>query len=242
MYSFVATRIWNSSSSTTTTTGNNGHLQQVVKRHHCHCRQILPVPQQQPQQQPQQRTQPPTILLPNMFTKGNNQLSIVYSNFHSNNNSNHNSGNVRYFVRSICNKTTTSSIVRYYSMGSSNSVGRRNLHTNQWQRSNSQKSNSNRNNNNNFFTSSSFWKKYHPRRIYNKVVLMKRRYQLWGMMIGILTIGSIIKVVYFKYSRQLRTILYIRVEFISFICKMSLCLPHTCMISLLLLFFFSFLE
>ena len=33
-----------------------------------------------------------------------------------------------------------------------------------------------------------------------------RRYKLWGMILGVLTIGSIIKVLYFKFSRQLRII------------------------------------
>ena len=30
------------------------------------------------------------------------------------------------------------------------------------------------------------------------------RYKLWAMLLGLLTIGSIIKVIYFKFSRQLR--------------------------------------
>lgn len=31
-----------------------------------------------------------------------------------------------------------------------------------------------------------------------------QRYKLWAMILGLLTIGSIVKVVYFKFSRQLR--------------------------------------
>ena len=50
--------------------------------------------------------------------------------------------------------------------------------------------------------SSSYWNVSARRMNYYR--RFYERYKSWGLAIGILTIGSIMKVVYFKYSRQLR--------------------------------------
>ena len=47
------------------------------------------------------------------------------------------------------------------------------------------------------------------------------RYKLWAMILGLLTIGSIIKVVYFKFSRQLRMNGILNEQLVHIQCKLK---------------------